>query len=309
MPAAPTPAAVQPPIAVATAGWLGLGCGLAAAVLFAGKAVLVRLAYAHGGEATALAGLRMAASLPCFALVAWWSARREGPLARGDTIRLLLLGVLGYHLASWLDFAGLHHIDAPLERVVLFIYPTIVVAVGVWRGRTAVTGRLIVALLATYGGIVATWGDRLRFGHGSALGVALVGASAVIFAVYMVLSEDLIRRVGGVRAMATAMLGGCATTIAHAAIAAPASGWAPNATVVGCGLLLALTATVIPVLLAGIATARLGASRAALVACVAPAATALISWAVVGEHLGALGWIGIALTTAGAVLVGKPRPP
>lgn len=288
-------------------GWLGLACGFLAALLFAGKAVLVRVAYAHGADVTALLGLRMAISLPCFAAVAWWFARRAPPLPRGDVVRLLALGVLGYHVASWLDFAGLRHIDAPLERVVLFIYPTIVIAIGAWRGRTIVNTRVVVALIATYGGILLTWGDRIRIDQGSSVGVALVASSAVVFALYMVLGEGVIRRVGGMRAMAVAMLGGCATTIVHAAIAAPVLTWVPNQAVLACGVALAVTATVIPVFLAGIALARLGSGRAALVGCVAPAATALISHLALGERLGGLGWSGIAVTTVGAVLVGSGR--
>jgi drug/metabolite transporter (DMT)-like permease len=308
MSAAPVLAATatQP---VVSRAWLGLLCGVSAAVLFSGKAVLVRLAYAHGGEATALMGLRMAASLPFFAAIAWWFARRDGRLPIGDTVRLLLLGILGYHLASWLDLEGLRFIDAAFERVVLYMYPTLVLAVAVLRGRNVFNLRLVIALLATYGGILLTWGDRITVGSGSGAGVALVAASAVVFAIHMVLTEDLVRKIGGVRAMAVSMLGACATTIVHALIAAPVNLLAPNAPVVSCGLALALTGTVIPVLLFGMAVARLGSARAAMVGCVAPAMTALIGWMTLGEHLGALGWTGIVVTTLGAILIGQPRKP
>jgi len=39
------------------------------------------------------------------------------------------------------------------------------------------------------------------------------------------------------------------------------------------------------------------------------ALTALLGWATLGENLGALGWLGIAATTAGAVVAGRPRTP
>ena len=40
-------------------------------------------------------------------------------LTRSDWWELPLLGVLGYYVASYLDFLGLHYISAALERIVL----------------------------------------------------------------------------------------------------------------------------------------------------------------------------------------------
>jgi drug/metabolite transporter (DMT)-like permease len=297
-----TASPTTPPSARITVAWLGLLCGVAAAVLFAGKAVLVRLAYAHGADPTALLALRMALSLPCFALAAWWFARRDGPLPVGDRVRLLALGVLGYHVASWLDFAGLRHIDAALERVVLFLYPTLIAVAAIVRGRESATARFLLTLAATYGGILLTWGDRLAVGgfHATAVGVGLVAASAVAFAAYMVLGEDLIRRIGGLRAAAVAMTGACVTTAVHGLVATPGALLHPTPAVFGLGAALAVLATVIPVFLAGLAVQHLGAARAAIVGCIAPALTALLAWALVGERLGMLGWLGIAVTMAGA---------
>lgn len=299
-PAIPTkPAALQTNLA-----WLGLLCGLIAAVLFAGKAVLVRIAYAHGADPTALLGLRMALSLPCFAVLAWWFARGTAPLALRDRVALLGLGVLGYHVASWLDFAGLRHIDAALERVVLFLYPTITALWAIWLGRERARVALFVGLACTYVGILLTWGDRIVV-TGAArtgLGVALVAAAALVFAIYLLAAEGIFRRVGGLRATAVAMLGACMTTVIHALIATPTALLHPTPIIFWLGAALALLATVIPVLLAGVALQHLGAARSALLGTVAPAITALLGWVFAGEFLGLLGWTGIAITMAGAWL-------
>ena len=283
---------------------LGTVCGISAAVLFAGKAVMVRLAYSHGSGATDLLAWRMAWSLPCFALIAAWYAHRDGAVARGDRIRLLLLGVLGYHVASWLDFSGLQFIDAALERVVLFIYPTVVVGLALLRGKRGLDGNVFLALAATCGGILLTWGDRIETAN--AVGVFLVAASAVAFAVHLVLIEDVVKRVGSTRAMAIAMIGAATTSSMHALIKEPHATLHPSAATLSYGAALALFATVIPVLLAAVALVHLGAARAAVLGTVAPALTALLGWVVLNEHLGALGWCGIAVTMIGALLISRP---
>ena len=283
---------------------VGTVCGISAAVLFAGKAVLVRLAFSHGSGATDLLAWRMAWSLPCFALIAAWYAHRDGAVARGDRIRLLLLGVLGYHVASWLDFSGLRFIDAALERVVLFIYPTVVVGLALVRGKRGLDRNVFLALAATYGGILLTWGDRIETAN--AVGVLLVAASAVAFAVHLVLIEDVVKRVGSTRAMAIAMIGAATTSSMHALLMEPHATLHPTVATLGYGAALALFATVIPVLLAAIALVNLGAARAAVLGTVAPALTALLGWVVLNEHLGALGWCGIAVTMIGALLISRP---
>ena len=301
--AAPVPPAPSRP-------WLGLWCGIAAATLFAGKAVLVRLGYQHGAGATDLLALRMVVSLPCFALIAWWMGRRAGAVGAGDRLRLLAVGVLGYHVASWLDFAGLQHIDAALERVVLFIYPTLVTAYALLRGSRRMTRPLAWSLVATYGGILLTWGDRIAFGGQGAhtvLGVTLVALSALAFAAHLVWCEGLIRRIGGIRAMAIAMLGAGATILVHALIAAPPALFHPTTGAVWCGMALGIGATVVPCLLGGLAIQHLGAARAAVVGCVAPVATALLGWAFLGEVLGPAAWAGCLLTMWGAVAAGRAR--
>jgi drug/metabolite transporter (DMT)-like permease len=288
----------------------GFLCGIAAAILFAGKAILVRLGYAQGADATSLLLWRMLISLPCFALIAWWFARRDGALATHDRIRLLVLGVLGYHIASWLDFKGLTYIDAALERVVLFLYPTVVVGIALARRQRSVDRPLIAALSATYLGIMLTWGDRIQLGQPGhvLLGTALVAASAIVFAVHLVLIEGILQRLGGTRSMAVAMVGACTTAIIHGIIAQPQALIPPPPATVSYGAALGIFATVIPVLLAAVAMQHLGAARAAVLGTVAPSLTAVLGWIFLHERLGLLGWIGISVTMVGALLLSRSRP-
>lgn len=284
--------------------WLGLVCVVVAAVLFAGKGVLVRLAYQHGAEATGLLALRLALSLPIFLGLVWWLGRGQAPLTRGQAVRVISAGILGYHLASWLDFLGLERVEVALERVVLFIYPALLVGWALLRRQRAADGALLLGLGLTAGGIALTWGDRALAARADHLGVALVAASAVAFAASMVVYEPEAKALGGLRATSIGMSAACITGLVHGLVARPLV--LPPPPVLGLGAALALGATVVPTLLMGLAVQHLGAARTAVAGSIAPALTALIGWLTLGEALGFLGWLGIAATTAGAVVAGRP---
>ena len=98
-------------------------------------------------------------------------ARREAH--RGPRLALLLgLGFIGYYLSSLLDFIGLQYVTASLERLVLFLYPTIVVLLSALFLSQPVTRRAAIALALSYAGIaLAVWhdiaGHRRRRRHGA----------------------------------------------------------------------------------------------------------------------------------------------
>lgn len=86
------------------------------------KAILVKLAYLHQVDAVTLLALRMAFALPFFLLmgVLGKPAPGQGKLGRADAAAVSGLGLMGYYLASFLDFWGLEYISAGLERLILF---------------------------------------------------------------------------------------------------------------------------------------------------------------------------------------------
>ena len=70
---------------------------------------------------------RMLFALPMFvAARVVGRARQAGPDARATGWRVGALGFCGYYLASFLDFAGLQYVSASLERLILYLNPTLV---------------------------------------------------------------------------------------------------------------------------------------------------------------------------------------
>ena len=140
------------------------------AIAFSGKAIIVKLAYRYGVDAVTLIMYRMLFALPFFVVMAWWAGRGKPPLTRRDWAGVLGLGFIGYYLSSMLDFAGLQYITASLERLILYLGPTLVLLLG-WalRGRRITRGHLL-ATAVSYAGALLVFGLELR--------VAPTGATA-----------------------------------------------------------------------------------------------------------------------------------
>jgi drug/metabolite transporter (DMT)-like permease len=282
------------------------GCLLAAlsAILFATKGVLIKDAIAAGAPATAILGVRMAVSLPCFILVAWWMGRKAAPIPRADLLRMAALGVIGYHLASWLDIHGLAHISVALERVVLYVYPTLIVGLGWALGRGRPGGGLLLAVVITWLGIAVSYASQPLGGTDLTWGVALVLGSAAAFAIYVVSIEPLTKRHGGVRTVAVAMCAACTSAVVHAAMAVAPSAWMAQSPVLWSrGIALALVGTMAPVLLAGAALRLIGGGPSAVIGTIGPGITVLLGWYWLGEAPTIWTWIGLAMTLAGGLMI------
>lgn len=276
-----------------------------AAILFSGKGVVAKWALLHGADVTALLAVRMGVSLPCFAAMAWLAGRGAAPLPWRTHAAIAALGLCGYHLASWLDVQGLRSISVGLERIVLFVYPTVVVLLAWAIGRTRPGPVLLAAVPLTWAGIAVSCLDQPLAGGDLLAGTALVAASAVAFAVHLVGIAPFARRLGGARTAALAMCAACLGILAHAALAVPAAVWAAQpAALLPAGLILGLVATVLPALLAGMALGRIGPGPFAVIGSVGPGCTVLLAWLVLGERPSALAWVGFAITVAGGLAVG-----
>jgi drug/metabolite transporter (DMT)-like permease len=284
-----------------------LGCLLAAAaaIFLACKGVLVKDALLAGADPTAVIAVRMGVSLPCFAAVLWWTSR-EAPRLGWRTIGLVAaLGVIGFHLASWLDVLGLRHVSVALERIVLYVYPSLVVGLNWALGRGRPSFAMLVAVAVTWLGIAVSFTDQRLAGGGIGSGVLLVLGSALAYAIYMVGIEPVLRRHGGLRTTALAMCAACAGVVLHGILAVPAALWAAQPPQLWRdGTLLAVFATVLPILMGGAAMRRIGGSPSAIISTIGPGVTVLAAWAWLGERPTAWTWAGLALTVAGSLVVG-----
>ena len=289
--------------------WPGLLLALLGSIAFSGKAIIVKLAYRHGVDAVTLIMYRMLFALPLFAVLAFVAGRNRPRLQRRDWIAVLGLGFTGYYLASFLDFAGLAFISASLERLILYLNPTLVLALGAVLFKRKVTARQLLALGVSYCGVLVVFGHEVTLlGSDVALGAALVFASAISYAVYMVYSGEEVKRLGALRLTGLASTVACILCIAQFLLLRPidtALTVAPQ--VVWLSVLNATACTFAPVLMVMMAIERIGATMSAQIGMVGPLSTFLMGVLILGEPFTM--WIaaGTVLVLSGIWLLAKRR--
>lgn len=275
---------------------------------FSIKAIFVKAAFRYGVDAETLLALRMLYSLPLFLLMGLAAARSAAaPISAADWRALALLGVLGYYLASYLDFLGLQYISASLERMILFTYPAMVVLLTAWRVRRAPSGSTWGALLLCYAGVALMVAHDSRAGGSRVgLGSALVLASAVSYAFYLLRAAPLLLRLGPARVAAWGTSIACLLALAQFLLLRPLSAitdlhWQVQVL----GVAMAVFATVLPVWWVSIAMRELGAGPTAMIGSLGPVITVLLAWLLLGESLGAVQLSGVALVVLGVRIVAR----
>jgi len=288
----------------------GLVLAVLGAIGFSGKAIIVKLAYRHGVDPVTLLMLRMAFALPLFAALAWWAGRGQPALTVRDWRVVGVLGFLGYYLASFLDFAGLQYVTASLERLILYLNPTLVLLLGWLLHRQRVSAGQLRALALSYAGIVVTFGHELRVEGGHvALGSALVFASAASYALYLVLSGQEVRRLGALRLTGLASTVACVLCLLQFLLLRPVDTlWTLAPPVWGLSMLNAALCTVAPVLMVMMAIERIGAGAAAQAGMVGPVSTVLLGVLLLGEPLTPWVVAGTVLVLGGVAMLARQRP-
>jgi drug/metabolite transporter (DMT)-like permease len=276
-------------------------------VFFSTKAIFVKLTYLHGADAISALALRMVLALP-FLLVAGWLSTRGGarPLTRGDWKAVLMLGFLGYYLSSLLDFLGLQYITASLERLILFLYPTVVALISWLFLKKPIGKRGIAALVLSYIGISISFVKDLEHTGDSAtvlLGAGFVFACTITYAIYIVGSGEMVGRIGALRFGAYATVVAAICCLLQFALTRPVSALDLPWQVYGYSLAMAVIATVLPVIMTAQAIQMIGAPRVAIIAAIGPIATILLAWQFLGEPIGWEQIVGAALVMSGVLLI------
>ena len=287
--------------------WAGAAMVGVAAVCFSAKAIMIKLAFAHYlVDPLSLLFLRMTFALPFFVVIPLLQKARPdaAALRPPDYLKLAGLGVLGYYASSLLDFLGLQYVTAGLERLILFVYPTLVVLLSWLLWRKPIGRREVGALLLTYLGIAVVFShDAVRQQPNVLLGALLIFGSAFTYALYLIGSGRLIPRFGAVPFTAYAMTVSALSVIIHYLLTTSTSVFAYPKEVFAYGVALAILYTFIPTFLVSAGIKAIGASRAAIVASVGPVVTIGLGYFFLGEPVTAYEIAGTALVLVGVLMV------
>ena len=288
----------------------GLLFAVAGAIAFSGKAIIVKLSYLHGVDAVTVIMYRMLFALPFFIAMGLWAERqamaRENPLTRRDVMDIVGLGFVGYYLSSYLDFLGLQYITASLERLILYLNPTLVMLLGWVLYKKPIRPIRILAMGVSYCGVLLVFAHELTLsGANVALGSGLILASAISYAVYLLYSGELVKRIGSLRLVGWATSVACVCCIAQFLLLRPLSAAAVPVEVLWLGVLNAVACTVAPVLMVMMAIERIGAALTAQTGMIGPMSTIALGVLLLNEPLNV--WIGAGtlLVVSGVFIVSK----
>ncbi|MGZ0080424.1 DMT family transporter [Methylomonas sp. YC3] len=282
----------------------GFALATLAAIGFSGKAILVKLAYYQPVDAVTLLALRMLFSSPFFLIVAWRHAGQKDlrPLNRRDYLALLILGFLGYYLSSLFDFIGLQYISAGLERLILFLYPTMVVVLSALLLGKPFGRKEVVALVLSYAGIGVVFFDEINIqSEHLLLGAGFVFASTLTYSAYLIGTGETVARIGASRFTAYAMLVACAATLTQFLLTHPPQALLLPMRVYQLSLLMAIFSTVLPVFMLSAAIKMIGSSHTSLIGSLGPVATLFMASYVLGEELTPAQIGGAALVMVGVL--------
>ncbi|MEM6770133.1 MAG: DMT family transporter, partial [Bacteroidota bacterium] len=274
-------------------------------------AIVIKLAYQdYSVSSISLLGLRMAFALPFFLVIGAFRRERSathGPLKGRDVGIIIVLGIFGYYLASYTDFLGLQYLSAGMERLILFVYPTLVLLLQRLIFGTPIKSVQWLATVICYLGIgLAFSGSDFSVGNQFALGAALVFSSALTYSFFVIGSGHFAKKLGSVRFTSLALTAASVGVLVHVYLSGNTLFGHPLG-LYGYGLTLAIFCTVIPTYMVTEGIRRIGAGDAAILGATGPVATIVLEYFILGEHLNLIQAIGAALVIVGVVLIGRSK--
>ncbi|MBU6318409.1 MAG: DMT family transporter [Alphaproteobacteria bacterium] len=289
----------------------GVGLAAAGAALFSLKGVVIKLAFAQGVGVDQLLTLRMLFSLPFYLVVGALAWRRLTirPALRTFAVAAAL-GILSYYVSSYLNFMGLKYVSAQLERLILYIYPTMVACLAWLAYRQPVTRRHMTALALAYGGVVILFSSEIgRLGPQAWLGGGLIFAGAFLYAVYVTASKPVISAMGSLLFTSFAMSAASIVFLAQSALGLMISPPEPVSwNGIGLSFLLATVCTVAPSFMIAEAISRLGPGPMSAIGGIGPVVAAWAAVAILNEPFGWAHVCAMTMTMAGVWLLAKDPP-
>jgi drug/metabolite transporter (DMT)-like permease len=286
---------------------VGYACAALGAAFFSTKAIFIKLAFQDQLDASLFLAYRMIFATPVFVAIGAWAyakrrARGEPAPDRSSIASAVVIGFIGYYVASAFDFAGLQYISASLERLVLFTYPLFVMFIGAALYGEAITGFGIAAAAVTYAGLgIVFAADLPEGGRDTAIGTLLVLGAAISFAWHQILAKRVIARVGSVLFTSIALSAAGVFCILHQIVFGSGS-FAASPRFLWLAFGCAIVATVLPTLLINAGLARVSSQAVSMIATVSPVVTIGLAIAILGEPFTAADALGSALVLAGVGL-------
>lgn len=284
------------------------------AIFFSTKAIFVKVAYRETDvDAVSLLALRMVFSLPFFIISAFATSAKSTNVkfTVSQWIQIAIIGCLGYYVSSLLDFIGLKYVSAGIERLILFIYPTLVLLMSSAIFKSKIKTFQWIAVGVTYVGLLLAFYGEVKLPHqdnnGLVFGSIMILICAITYACYIVGSGRLIPAVGAAKFNSYAMSFACIAVLIHFFITSNESLLTFSNEVYGYSFAMAIVSTVVPTYLISEGIKRIGSGNAAIVGSVGPISTIIQAYYFLGEPFFELQIIGTGLVLAGVWIIGRNK--
>jgi drug/metabolite transporter (DMT)-like permease len=289
---------------------VGVGMVMLGAIGFGSKAIIVKMMYRYGVDTISTLTLRMLFSMPFFLIVLMYNYKKAplSSFSKKDKMLIPIMGFVGYYGSSLLDFLGLQYISAGLERLILFIYPTIVILLTAFLFKKKITRNQIYALIMTYLGIgLALITDFSFAGEHFILGASFIFASAFTYSIYLVGSGRIIPRVGSILYTSYIMLVATICILVHYWIEKGSGLWDFPREVYELNIWMAVIATVAPAFLTAEGIRLIGSDNMAIVGTIGPVSTIIMANIFLGEPIEFWQVVGTLLVLGGILLIGLKK--
>jgi drug/metabolite transporter (DMT)-like permease len=250
-------------------------------------------------------------ALPLFWSLYYWQARSKpmSPISTLDTLKVCGLGFLGYFLSSYLDFLGLQYISVGLERIILYLTPTLVLLISFFVFKKQISRIQWLALITGYIGVTLVFIQDVAILGGNAwLGMILVFASTCAYATYMIGSGEMVRRIGSVRLVVFASSASAVCSIIQILFYNPSAIFTQAPEIYGLSIINASICTVVPMTMIMVAINRIGSPLVAQAGIVGPIATIFMGWLVLSETVSLLQLGGMLIVVVAMWLLVKNDP-
>lgn len=293
--------------------WKGVAFVLIGALLFSAKAVVVKLTYRYEISPIGSLFFRMLFAFPFLVWMAW-SAEKNSErtiLTKKDYWNVLLMGVVGYYLASLFDFLGLKYISAGLERIILFIYPTLVVLLSFFFLKKKIHVREVFSLILTYTGVFLAYGQDVQLGSPKdvSLGAFFILLSALTYAIYLMGSGSIIPKLGAKRFTAWALIISSIVVFLHFLIFGTYQELIQPMSFYLLAFVMGTVNTVVPAVFVSEGIKRVGSKTAAIVGSVGPMSTLFLAYWLLEEPITILHSIGTLFVLTGVFWISTRKKP
>lgn len=293
--------------------WKGVAFVLIGALLFSAKAVVVKLTYRYEISPIGSLFFRMLFAFPFLVWMAWSAEKNSEKisLTKKDYWNVFLMGVVGYYLASLFDFLGLKYISAGLERIILFIYPTLVVLLSFFFLKKKIHLREIFSLILTYTGVFLAYGQDVQLGSPKdvSLGAFFILLSALTYAIYLMGSGSIIPKLGAKRFTAWALIVSSLVVFLHFLIFGTYREIIQPMSFYLLAFVMGTVNTVVPAVFVSEGIKRVGSKTAAIVGSVGPMSTLFLAYWLLEEPITILHSIGTLFVLTGVFWISTRKKP